>query len=120
MRPFRVLTGLLFVLAGTLHFTHKRFYLRMMPPYLPAHEKLVRASGAAEIAGGLALLHPRSQRLGGWWLIATLVAVFPANVHMALNPEGYPGIPGGAPALWARLPFQGVFIWMVRTAMRTR
>jgi uncharacterized membrane protein len=120
MRPFRVLTGLLFVLAGTLHFTHKRFYLRMMPPYLPAHEELVRASGAAEIAGGLALLHPRSQRVGGWWLIATLVAVFPANVHMALNPEDYRGIPGGAPALWARLPFQGVFIWMVRAAMRTR
>jgi uncharacterized membrane protein len=68
----------------------------------------------------LALLHPRTRRAGGWWLIATLLAVFPANVHMALHPERFPEIPGPPAVLWARLPFQGVFIAWVRAAMRAR
>ena len=78
--------------------------MRMMPPYVPAHRELVLASGVAEVSGGLALLRPRTRRAGGWWLIATLAAVFPANVHMALNPERFPSSPGGAAALSARLP----------------
>jgi uncharacterized membrane protein len=118
MRALRLLAGPLFVLAGALHFTHTRLYERIVPPYLPAHRELVYASGAAEIAGGAALMHPRTRRAGGWWLIATLLAFFPANVHMALNPERFAGsVPGGAPALWARLPFQGVFVAWVRAAM---
>ena len=68
------------------------------------------ASGVAEIAGALAVLHPDRdvQRWGGLWLVATLVAVFPANIHMALNPDDYKKI---APAaLWGRLPLQAGFI----------
>jgi uncharacterized membrane protein len=107
-----------FVVAGLLHFVRPRMYEAIMPPWLPAHRELVYASGVAEIAGGLALLHPRSRRLGGWWLIATLLAVFPANVHMALNPGDYPGIPGGQASLLARLPVQGLFIAWVVAAMR--
>jgi len=118
MRVLRALVGPLFIGAGTLHFTHTRFYVRIMPPYLPAHRELVYATGVAEIAGGGALLHSRTRRAAGWWLIATLIAVFPANVHMALHPGEYEDVPGGRAALWARLPFQGVFIWMVRAAMR--
>jgi uncharacterized membrane protein len=63
------------------------------------------------------LLHPRTRHAAGWWLIATLVAIFPANVHMARHPERYP-VPGGRTALLVRLPFQGVFIAWVRAAMR--
>jgi uncharacterized membrane protein len=120
MRLLRLLAGPAFVAAGALHFTHTRVYVRIMPPYVPAHREMVLLSGAAEIAGGLALLHPRTRRAGGWWLIATLLAVFPANVHMALHPEQFPGIPGGRAALWARLPFQGAFIAWVRAAMHAR
>lgn len=114
----RRLPGPLFIVAGTLHFVIPRAYRRIMPPYIPAPEAMVAASGVAEIAGGVAMLHPRTRRLGGLWLIATLIAVFPANVHMALHPEEFPGIPGGAVSLWARLPFQAVFIAWVRAAMR--
>ena len=117
MRLLRLLAGPFFVAAGTLHFTHTRMYQRTMPPYVPAHREMVLASGVAEIAGGLGLMHPRTRRAAGWWLIATLVAVFPANVHMALHPEQF-RVPGGERALWARLPFQGVFIAWVRAAMR--
>ena len=119
-RPLRPLAGPLFVLAGLLHFTHTRWYVRIMPPYLPAHRELVYASGVAEMAGGAALLcpSPRVRRAGMWWLLATLVAVFPANVHMALHPEDFTDVPGGRRALLARLPFQGVFAWLVVVAAR--
>jgi uncharacterized membrane protein len=102
------LLGLLFVAAGANHFANPDFYLRIMPPYLPWHSELILISGAFEILGGIGLLIPRLQVTAAWGLIALLVAVFPANIHMALHPEDYPRFP---PALlWARLPFQGVFI----------
>jgi uncharacterized membrane protein len=111
------LCGPVFIAAGANHFRNPRFYRAIMPDYLPAHDELVAASGVAEIAGGAALLHPRTRRLGAWWLIATLVAVFPANLHMALHPERYKQIPPAG--LYARLPFQLVFIAWVRAAGRS-
>jgi len=79
-------------------------------------------SGIAEIAGGVAAMHPNPEvrRWGSLWSVATLVAVFPANLHMALNPERYEkGIPGGRTALYIRLPIQLLFIawaWAVGRA----
>jgi len=100
-----------------MHFVRPNWYERIVPPYLPAHRKVVYLSGVAEIAGGLATLHPRTRRAGSLWSIATLVAVFPANVHMAINPEAYEkGVPGGRAALWARLPVQALFIAWARAA----
>ena len=103
----RAFTGIAFMIAGTLHFTHTRAYVAIMPDYVPRHRECVLVSGAAEIAGGAGILFPRVRRLARWWLLALLVAVFPANVHMALHPERYRRIPPWA--LWARLPFQAVF-----------
>ena len=106
-------------LAGVMHFVKPRWYERIMPPYLPAHRELVYASGVAEIAGALGTMHPRTRRPAGLLLIATLVGVFPANVHMALNPDDYDDLPGGAPALWARLPLQALFVlWVWRATQR--
>jgi uncharacterized membrane protein len=102
--------GPVFIFTGTLHFLIPRAYEAIVPDYLPAHRQLVYASGLAEIAGGAGLLHPRTRKLASRWSIATLVAVFPANVHMALHPERYKQIPGGRRALLARLPLQAVFI----------
>jgi uncharacterized membrane protein len=107
----RRLFGPIFVLAGVMHFVKPRWYMRIMPPWIPRHRELVAASGVAEIAGGLASMHPATRRFGSALSIATLVAVFPANVHMALNAERFEqGVPGGEPALWARLPVQMLFI----------
>jgi uncharacterized membrane protein len=118
MRLIRFVCGPTFVLLGVMHFVIPKVYKRMVPPYLPAPEALVYISGMAEMAGGVGLMTSSRRRLGGWWLIATLIAVFPANVHMALNPDEFPGIAGGSVGLWARLPFQAVFIAWVRGAMR--
>ena len=112
------LFGPFFALAGLMHFLRPRSYERIMPPYLPAHRELVYASGVAEIAGGLATMHPRTRRAGSLWSIATLIAVFPANLHMALHAEEFEeGVPGGRNALYARLPVQALFIawaWSAR------
>ena len=115
MNALRRSAGPTFVFAGAMHFITPRFYRAIMPDWVPAHDEMVAASGVAEIAGGLGLLAPsgRVRRLSMWWLLATLVAVFPANVHMALHPERYRSVPGGRAALYARLPFQGVFMWWV-------
>jgi len=111
-RRLAALAGPFFVLAGVLHFLAPRVYERIVPPWLPAHRELVYASGIAELAGGAALMarNPRVRRLGGWLEAATMVGVFPANVHMALHPDDFGGVPGGRAALYARLPVQPLFI----------
>ena len=111
MSVARVALGATFIFTGVLHFARPRMYEAIMPDYLPAHRELVYASGVAEIAGGLGTLVPATRRVASWWSIATLVAVFPANVHMALHAEDYEkGIPGGEATLWGRLPVQALFI----------
>jgi uncharacterized membrane protein len=115
----RRLAGPTFVIAGALHFVIPRSYEAMLPRYLPAHRELVLASGVAEIAGGVGLMHPRTRTWAAWWLIATLVAVFPANVNMALDPDRYAAhVPGGERVLIARLPLQAALIAWVHAAAR--
>lgn len=80
----------------------------MMPSWLPAHGLLNAISGAAEIAGGIGVLIPRTRRAAGIGLILLLIAVFPANIYIALN--GWPGMDIPRWALFARLPFQLFFI----------
>ena len=110
------LFGPFFVFAGIMHFVIPRQYRAIVPDYLPAHKELVQASGVAEIAGGLGVMHPRTRRLASWWSIATLIAVFPANLHMALHPDKYKQLPRAA--LYLRLPVQLLFIAWARAAGR--
>ena len=116
--PSRIL-GAFFLVAGALHFIKPRPYEAIMPEALPAHRELVYLSGVAEMAGGAGVLASRTRRVAGWWLIATMLAVFPANVNMAVNAERFQKIP--EPLLWARLPLQGAivyWIWRVTSAAR--
>lgn len=107
----KYLLGLLFVVAGLNHFINPDFYLKIMPPYLPWHLFLVYVSGFFEVSLGVALLIKRSTRLAAWGLIALLVAVYPVNVHMALNPDLYPQY--NQALLWVRLPIQVVLmVWV--------
>jgi uncharacterized membrane protein len=112
------LFGPFFVFAGIMHFAIPRTYEAIVPRRLPARRALVYASGVAEIAGGAGVMHPRTRRLASWWSVATLLAVFPANVNMALNAEHY-RVPGGPVALWLRLPVQALFVRWALAAGRT-
>jgi len=113
--------ALFFVLAGANHFVNPGFYVAIVPPYLPAHLELVYVSGFLEMLGGASMLVGRARRVGGLGLILLLVAVFPANVHMALHPELFPGL--SARALYARLPVQLLLIawvyWVSRPGSRS-
>jgi uncharacterized membrane protein len=112
----RLLLGAFFVAAGTLHFLKPKPYVAIVPDALPRKRELVFASGVAEIAGGAGVLAAPTRRAAGWWLIATLVAVFPANVNMAVNAERFRV---SEPLLWARLPVQALLIaWVWRVAVR--
>ena len=102
------LLGVLFVAAGVNHFVRPGFYSGIIPPYLPWPLALVYLSGAAEVALGVLVLVPRFQARAAWGLVGLLVAVFPANVQMALHPTLYPAFHPAA--LWVRLPLQGVLI----------
>jgi uncharacterized membrane protein len=104
----RYLLAAFFILAGLNHFLNAPFYLKIMPPYLPWPLVLVYLSGVFEIAGGILLLIPRLIRIGVRGLIALLIAVFPANIHMAFNHELFPEY--HPVALWLRLPLQLVLI----------
>ena len=110
-RPKRfALLGLavFFLVGGVNHFVNPDFYVGIMPPYLPAHLELVYLSGLFEVLGGLAVLAPGLRASAGWGLIILLVAVLPANLHMALNPESFPDM--SRFALYVRLPVQALFI----------
>ena len=109
-----------FIGAGALHFVDPEPFRAIVPAQLPRADVLVAVSGAAEITGGVGLLLERTRRLAGVGLVALLVAVFPANLNMALRPDE---IGMGAPTwlLWARLPLQAVLacaVWFVAFRVR--
>jgi len=102
------------VVAGLNHFRAPEFYIGIMPPWLPANAALVFWSGVAEVVAGVGVLIPRIRREAGWFAIAVLLGVFPANLWMALDPTIWPELPTWS--RWARLPFQALFIgwaWVV-------
>src|SRR3954465_5518265 len=117
----RMVLGGFFLLAGLLHFLKPRPYEAIVPEALPAHRELVYLSGLAEMAGGAGVLSDRTLRPAGWWLIATMLAVFPANGPKAVGAGRFHAIPG--PLLWARLPLHAAivyWIWRVTSAATPR
>ena len=104
----KVLFAILFISAGVLHFTNPEFFVRIVPPVLPAPLFLVYLSGVFEIGLGILLLVPKFSRLAAFGLIALLIAVFPANIYMALNPQNFADY--NPLMLYLRLPIQFLLI----------
>ena len=112
-----------FTFAGVMHFVVPRRYEAIVPDYVPfSPEDAVKWSGVAEIAGGIAVVPTSTRRVAGPWVVALLIAVFPANVHMAVRPEEIRGLDlDRLPrwALWARLPLQPLMMaWAWRATRR--
>lgn len=95
---------------GVLHFVNPEPFIKIVPAFLPAARALVLVSGFFEIAGGVGLLVPRTRRWASYGLIALYLAVFPANVNMAVNHIQIGASPMPVWAMWMRLPFQVLFI----------
>jgi uncharacterized membrane protein len=103
--------GLFYIFAGAMHFADTDFYRPMMPPYLPAHDELIYLSGIAEVMCGIGVLIPRVRVVAAWATIVLLIAVFPANIHIAVDNVPLGGATEGAGAWnYVRLPFQAVLI----------
>jgi uncharacterized membrane protein len=114
---FRWLLAAFFIVAGTNHFRVPDAYIAMIPGWLPWPAGLNLIAGVCELMGAIGILLPPLRLTAGWGLIALLVAVFPANLHVALMGH-MPGSGFTQATLWLRLPFQGVLIaWVAWVAI---
>ena len=112
----RWVTALGFTAIGISHFTNPEPFLAIMPPALPWPLALVYISGFFEVAGGGGLLLAPTRRAAAWGLLALLVAVYPANIHMLVNEVYLPDMPRERWLLWLRMPMQFVMAAMVAYA----
>jgi uncharacterized membrane protein len=114
----RVFLAAFIILAGTLHFVIPDPFVKIVPSSLSHPLLLVYISGVCEIVGGLGLLLPPVSQAAAWGLILLFIAVFPANINMAVNHIDLPGIPDSSVLRWGRLPLQAVLIawagWYMR------
>ncbi|MBD2035212.1 DoxX family protein [Leptolyngbya sp. FACHB-321] len=106
----RVVLAFFIITAGVLHFVTPAPFVKIVPPQLPYPLELVYISGFFEILGGIGLLIPLVSVAAAWGLIALFIAVFPANINMAVNNIKLEGIPHSPVLYWARLPLQAVLI----------
>ena len=101
------------VFAGVSHFLMPGPFVAHLPEWVPSREALVYFTGALEVLLGVGLVGPAPYRpLVAVTLVAYLLAVFPANVYVAVADVEIDGQPGGV-YQWIRLPFQAVFIGWV-------
>ncbi len=113
-----LLAGMLTV-SGTLHFLTPRPFVGIMPPQLPAPYALVYVSGAAELVCAVGLVTPRTRRIAGWATALLLLAVFPANIQMAIASGEHPHTVAYRVLTWLRLPVQLPLIaWAVTVSRR--
>ena len=103
--------ALFFLVGGIAHFVWLDTFMSIMPAYLHYHKELVIISGVFELLGAGGIVLPWTRRFAGVGLIALSIAVFPANINMAMHPENFPQIP--VSFLYARLPLQFLFIWLI-------
>ncbi len=109
---------LLFLLTGLNQFDHPDFYVALVPPYLPLSHELAYISGWVQTIGAIGLLFSKTRRIAGYVLILFLIAILPANIHMAIHPE----YSSCSPILvYLRLPLQVIMIlWVYWAALRKK
>lgn len=115
----RVTLSIAIIIVGITHFATPDPYVKIVPPQLPQPLAWVYISGFFEILGGIGLLIPFISVAAAWGLVALFIAVFPANINMAVNQISIEHVPHIPALYWARLPFQAVLIawawWYTRS-----
>jgi uncharacterized membrane protein len=109
----RIATGIFFIFTGLSHFLVPGMFMKMMPPVLPAPLFLIYLSGVFEILGGIGLMLARTKKAAAIGLILLLLAVFPANIYVAVNNVQLGGFMSEGIYQWLRLPMQLVLMWWV-------
>ena len=110
MTAARITLALFWLAAGANHFVNPKFYDAIVPPPLDGNARAITyASGVAELIGGVLVLIPSLSRFARIYLLLLLIAVYPANVWMALEPDKFKSVPHWA--LILRLPVQFLFAW---------
>ncbi len=118
----------LFTSAGVMHFAKPDFFEAIVPDWFPSATAANQVSGAAEIVLGLGMIAPQTRRISALGLIALTIAVFPANVDMAVNQVEVKPVDGkmtrsvgtsNGPQNWIRLPMQLPLLWWLWSESRT-
>jgi uncharacterized membrane protein len=108
-----ILMAALYMFAGVSHFTKEKFFLSIVPPFLPNPKAIVQWSGIAEILLGATLLIPATRVWAAWGVIALLIVVYPANIYMLvarIQGKKFRKVPVWT--LWVRLALQfGLLYW---------
>jgi uncharacterized membrane protein len=113
--------GILYTLAGILHFINPEFYMKIMPPYLPFHLALVYLSGVAETMLGILLFIPKYKTIAAYGIIALLIAVFPANIYQLTSAlEGSVELRVPIWTLFLRLPIQFLLMYWAYTVAKQK
>jgi uncharacterized membrane protein len=106
------LMSFLYVFAGVSHFTNEKFFLKIVPPFLPQPRLMVQVSGVIEIILGVGLWISDWRSFFAWGVIALLIAVYPANIYMLwarIKGKGFRKMPVWT--LWLRLALQLLLIY---------
>jgi uncharacterized membrane protein len=115
----RIILAICIIVVGVMHFVVSDSFVKIVPDYLPYHLGLVYISGFFEILGGIGILVPPVSQAAAWGLLILFIAVFPANINMAVNAIDLPYIPDSSLLRWGRLPLQAVLIawawWYTRS-----
>jgi uncharacterized membrane protein len=108
--------------SGTVHLVRPQAFAALMPRLIPGrhHKNLIYVSGVVELICAVGLV--RRTRWASAASIATLGAVFPANVQMALDAgSGRNAGPADRRAMaWGRLPLQLPMVWAALQARPER
>ena len=103
--------------VGVMHFVAPGFFVKIVPRWFPWAKQAVFWSGVAEVGSAALIAVPRTRRIGGWLAALTIVAVYPANIQMAVDATRK-GPKLMAVATWLRLPMQ--FPMLARALRCTR
>ena len=110
-KAIRYSMAFLFPLVGITHFTHSSFFESIVPPVLPWPLFWVYSSGFFEILFGIGLM-TSFRKYAAYGLILLLIAVFPANIYLAVSSVAQEALATSQTIAVIRLPFQFLFIWM--------
>jgi uncharacterized membrane protein len=95
-----------FFYAGLMHFVQEESFTAIVPPFIPFPKLIVWTTGLMELVFAILLILPRYRKLAGFLLAPFLLAVLPANIHMAMNNIPFGEMSATPTTLWLRVALQ--------------